>query len=110
MVEQYQNDIVELESKIAAVREKQKVLIQRHEHAHSKKRVQENIRRADTSDVFVRFDSFERRIDRLEAEGELVNFGREPSLNDKFAELADDEDLEKELDKLRDEVEDSNKA
>ncbi|MBN1868068.1 phage shock protein PspA [Candidatus Sumerlaeota bacterium] len=101
LIEHYQNDIVELEAKMASVREKQKILVQRHEHAHSRRRAQTNIRKADSTDVFTRFESFERRIDRMEAEADLVNYGRKPTLEQAFSDIEGDEQLEAELKRLR---------
>jgi len=104
LINQYQSDIIQLEEKIASAREKQKILVQRHAHATYKKRAQENIRKAETTEAFARFDGFERRVDRMEAEADLVNFGRKASLDEEFEKLAGDEELEKELEALRREV------
>jgi len=104
LIEQYQNDIAQLEAKMNTVREKQKILVQRHAHAQSKKRAQENIRRADGTDVMLRFESFERRVDQMEAAADLVNYGRKASLESEFDKLVGDEELEKELEQLRAEV------
>lgn len=104
LVEQYQKDITQLEAKMQSVREKQKVLVQRHVHARTKKRTQEHIRRADTAGVIARVDGFEKRIDRMEAEADLVNYGRKPSLEEEIDRLVGDEGLEQELDQLRTEV------
>ncbi|MBI4557621.1 MAG: phage shock protein PspA [Candidatus Hydrogenedentes bacterium] len=101
LVEQYQSDITQLEDKLSAVREKQRVLVQRHIHAERKKRAQQDIRRADTSDAFLRFESFQNRIEQMEAEADLVNFGRRPSLEEEFSRLEGDEELEKELQALK---------
>ena len=51
-----------------------------------------------------RFDSFERRVDHMEAEADLVNFGRKRGLEDEIDDLKADEGLEKELEALRTEV------
>jgi phage shock protein A len=102
LVGRYQDDIMQLEEKLGAVREKQRVLVQRHVHARGRKRAQRDIRRADTSDAFVRFERFENRIERMEAEADLVNFGRKPGLEDEFLALAADEEIERELDALKD--------
>lgn len=104
LIEQYQNDITQLEAKMNSVREKQRLLVQRHVHAQTKKRAEETIRRADGTDVMARVESFEKRIDRMEAEADLVNFGRKPSLDEAFDRLVGDEELEKELEQLRAEV------
>lgn len=101
IVEHYQGDITQLEEKLATAREKQRVLVQRHAHALGKRRAQENIRRVDTSDALLRFDKFEHRIDRMEAEADLVNYGRKPGLEDEFAGLETDEEIERELAALK---------
>lgn len=104
LIEQYQKDITQLEAKMQSVREQQRVLLQRHAHANAKRRAQEHIRRADSSDVIQRVEGFERRIDRMEAEADLVNYGRKPTLEEEFDRLKEDEELEKELEELRAEV------
>ena len=101
MVEQYQEDIRQLEDKLAAAREKQRVLVQRHIHARQKKRVQSEIRKVDASDAVIRFEQFENRIERMEAEADLVNFGRKPTLEDQLDRLEEDEEIEKELEALK---------
>lgn len=101
LVEQYQTDIMQLEDKLTLAREKQRVLVQRHVHATRKREAQEKIRRSDTADTIARFESFEQRIDRMEAEADLVNFGAKNSLEEEFLKLADDEEIEKELEALK---------
>jgi len=102
LVAQYQQDIQQLEDKLASARERQRILIERHAHATEKKRAEEHIRRFDSSDAIVRFDKFEQRVDRLEAEADLVNFGRKSaSLKDEFAKLEGDEEIERELEALK---------
>ncbi|MCC6694418.1 MAG: phage shock protein PspA [Candidatus Hydrogenedentes bacterium] len=102
LVEQYQADIMQLEEKLAMAREKQRVMVQRHVHATRKKKAQENIRRAETADTMARFETFEQRIDRMEAEADLVNLGvKSSSLEEEFLKLAEDEEIEKELAELK---------
>lgn len=102
LVEQYQADIMQLEDKLAMAREKQRVMVQRHVHATRKKKAQENIRRAETADTMARFETFEQRIDRMEAEADLVNLGvKSSSLEEEFLKLAEDEEIEKELAELK---------
>ncbi len=101
LVTQYQNDIMQLEDKLGAAREKQRVLVQRHRHAQDQKRKENGIRRFDTSDAVKRFEEFEQRIDRMEAEANLVNFGRKPSLKDEFDALEADTEIEQELANLK---------
>lgn len=101
IVEQYQEDMRQLEDKLSSARERQRLLVQRHIRARSKKEAQERIRKVDTSDAFVRFEKFENRIERMEAEADLVNFARKPTLEDEFAKLQEDEEIEKELEALK---------
>jgi len=101
LVEQYQADMTQLEDKLSAAREKQRILVQRHIHAQRKKSAQQEIRRLDTTDTLIRFEQFENRIERMEAEADLVNFGRKPPLEDEFARLEGDDEIEKELQTLK---------
>jgi len=101
LVSQYQSDITQLEEKLNSAREKQRVLVQRHVHAQGRMRAEQNIRKLDTSNAMVRFDTFEERIERMETDAELVNYGRKPSLEEQFRRLEDDEDIEKELEGLK---------
>jgi len=55
----------------------------------------------DSSDALVRFEKFESRIDRMEADGDLVNYGRKSSLADELATLETDEEIERELEAIK---------
>ncbi len=101
LIEQYQQDILQLEDKLNAARERQRILTQRHAHAQEKKRAESQVRRFDSSDAVAKFEKFEQRVDRLEAEANLVNFGRKPGLREEFAKLEADEEIERELATLK---------
>ncbi|MBE9522787.1 MAG: phage shock protein PspA [Proteobacteria bacterium] len=101
LVEQYQDDIRQLEEKLESAREKQRILVQRHIRANGKKRAQEEIRRFDSSEAIIKFENFENRIERMEAEADLVNFGRKPSQEAEWEGLLVDEEIEKELESLK---------
>jgi phage shock protein A len=101
IVAQYQEDIQQLEDKLHKAREKQRLLVQRHIRARRKKRAQEDIRRLDNYEAIARFDEFESRIDRMEAEADLVNHGRRDSLDERFDKLMVDEEIETELAALK---------
>ncbi len=101
LIEQYKADMTQLEDKLSGAREKQRILVQRHIHAERKKRAQQGIRRLDTTDALIRFEQFENRIERMEAEADLINFGRKPPLEDEFARLEGDDEIEKELETLK---------
>jgi phage shock protein A len=94
---QYQEDILELEEKLKSAKEKKRILVQRHKRATGKKRAHSEIRRSDSADTMARFDKLESRIEQMEAEADLVNMPKKPSVTDEFEDLAIDDEIEKEL-------------
>jgi len=101
LLEQYKEDILQLEEKLKNAREKERMLVQRHIHASRKKRAQEEMRRMDSADAVFKFEELEHRIEQMEAEADLVNFGPKPRLEDELERLALDEEIESELKALR---------
>jgi phage shock protein A len=101
LVAQYHEDIRQLEDKLKTARDKQRLLVQRHIHADRKRRAQEEIRRIETSDALFRYEELENRIDRMEADAELVNYGRRSALEEELNRLGSDEDIERELQALK---------
>ena len=101
LVGEYHEDIRQLEDKLGSAREKQRILVQRHIHAARKRRAQEDIRRVDGSEAVIRFEELEHRIERMEAEAELVNFGPPPTLETRIEDLELDDEIERELDALK---------
>jgi len=101
LIDQYKEDIQQLEDKLSSAREKQRILVQRHIRARKSKRAQEDIRRAESTDAMFRFEQLENRIERMEAEADLVNFGRKPSLEEEMENLVLDDEIEQELKDLK---------
>jgi phage shock protein A len=101
LVEKYQEDIRQLEEKLNAAKEKQRLLVQRHIHAWQKKKAREEIRRMDSSEVMFKFDDLEGRIERMESEAELVNFGKKTNLEEELDKLSLDDEIEAELRALK---------
>jgi len=101
MAAQYKDDIRLLEEKLAGAREKQRLLLQRHIRAKRKKQAQEELRRVDNYATIAKFEEFENRIEHMEAEADLVNYGRKTSLEEEIDKLADEDDIEKELAALK---------
>ena len=99
--DQYHEDIQQLEDKLGSARKKQRILVQRHIHANNKKRAQHEIRRMDSSEAVLKFEELENRIERMEAEADLVNFGKKPTIEGEFDMISVDEDIEKELKNLK---------
>ncbi len=101
LIDKYHEDIIELENKLTNAKEKKRVLVQRHKSATGSKRAQEEIRRSNGSDTMARFDKLESRIEQMEAEAELVNINRKPTVDEEFDNLAKDTEIEKELAKIK---------
>jgi phage shock protein A len=107
LVEQYQEDVVQLEHKLGSAREKQRTLIQRHIHARRQRQAQEEIRRMDNSEAVYKFEEFENRIERMEAEADLVNYGRKEAIEQELDAIIVDEDIEKELHRIKSSLEEN---
>lgn len=100
----HQDQIAQLEKKLAIAREKQRLLVQRHVQASQKMRAQTQIRYVETGDAVTRFNQFEARIERMEAAAGLVRPPAKPDLEEHFASIERDEELDKELQRLKSEV------
>jgi phage shock protein A len=101
LVEQYQDDIRQLEDRLGTARQKQRILVARHLRASKGKRAQEEIRRMDSAETIFKFEQIENRIERMEAEAGLVNFGKKPALEEEIENLLVDDEIEKELERLK---------
>lgn len=104
MIKQAQEDITQLEVKVNAAREKQQLLINRHIRAGQKLKTQREIRRAGSLRAFQRFEEFEQKIDRLEAEADLVNpmkNASSDSLENQFNRLEHSDTIDQELSQLK---------
>ena len=101
LIRQYQDDIRQLEEKLKSARDKQQMLVQRHIHAQSKIRAQNELRRIDSSETVMKFGELENRIERMEAEADLVNYGRKTALEEELEKLSVDEEIEDELQAMK---------
>ena len=110
MIEACQGDLEKLEEKLASAKERRRVLVARHHRAAGKKRAGDELRRVQSADTLLRFEEFENRIERLEAEADLAaprertaasRPGEPMTLEEKFARMEADEDIERELAALR---------
>ena len=101
LISEYHHDIAQLEEKLNSAREKQRVLVQRHIYANGKKRAQQDIRRAESAEAMFKYDELESRIDRMEADVELINFGKGRTLEEELENLTANDEIEKELKELK---------
>jgi phage shock protein A len=101
LVDQYREEILQLEEKLDGARDKQRLLAQRHRHAQHKKQAQAELRRAESRETVHKFEELENRIERMEAEAELVHPKRTTPLEDELDKLMLDDDIEKELKSIK---------
>lgn len=110
LIERYRKDIGALEDKLSSARDKQRVLAQRHIQAQKRHQANSEIRKYEAKEAMLRFEQFEQRIDRMEAEADLVNYrgkspNAKPSLEEEFERLEKDDNIEDELKALKAEME-----
>jgi phage shock protein A len=55
----------------------------------------------DSAETMARFEHLESRIERMEAEAEMAGFSGPKSIDEEFDDLAVDEEIEKELAKMK---------
>jgi len=109
-IEKLTNEIGKLETKIAETRAKQQALMIRNNAASNRRDVQKHLHSSKTSEAMAKFEQFSRKVDELEAEADVyAKTGNAKSLDQEFAELQAQDEIEKELAKLKQQVENRDK-
>ena len=101
LIEQAREDIEQLEAKLESAKERQRSLAKRHVRADHRMRARSNVSRVQSSDVMMRFDQFEQRIERMEAEAELAAPRQNRNLEQEFALLEGSDEVEEQLASMR---------
>lgn len=99
--DQGQTSITELEEKIELVRQRQRLLLQRGIHAVEKKKANEILRNAESSEAYRRFLELEAKIEKIEAEAEVAGFSAPAESEDSFVKMETDNAVEQELTLLK---------
>ena len=94
---QYKEDIEQLEDKLRTAKEKERSLIKRQIWAQNTIRSRKEQQRLESADAVMRFEELENRIERMEAEADLINYGKRPPMEEAFESILRDDAIEEEL-------------
>ena len=108
-LEKFNSDISQLQSKLTDAKTRQRSIVIRHKTATSQLAARKHIHDDTIDEMLFRFENAERRIDRVEAQGESLNMGRKKGLAEEIAGLEDDDRVEDALTALKAKVGKSDK-
>jgi phage shock protein A len=103
-LEKFNADITQLQGKLNDAKTRQRSIVIRHKTANSQLSARKQIHSDRLDEMLFRFESAERRIDRMESEAEAISMGRGKGLADEIAGLEGDERVEAELADLKSRV------
>ena len=104
-IDKLTGEIGKLENKIAETRAKQQALAIRNQTASNRRDVQKHLHTNRTNEAMAKFEQYSRKVDELEAEADLYSStGQSKSLEQEFAELQAQDEIEKELAKLKEQM------
>ncbi len=93
------SEINQIEDKLAAVKQKYQMMVERAKRAREEQAAQETLRRASEGNTLHRFNDMEEKIDRMQADNELNRRGS--TLDEKFRDLEEMDDIDAEIEELR---------
>lgn len=96
-----QEEIGQLQHKLDDAKAKQQSLVVREQTARSRMDIRRSADRERLEEAFRKFEAYERKMDNLEAQVEARDLGRDRSLQDEFAELQRNDQVEHELAALK---------
>ena len=105
----FNEDIAKLQSKLNDAKKRQRSLVIRHQTAHSQLAARKHIHDDRIDEMMFRFENAERKIDRVESDGEAMDMGRRKTLAEEIEGLEGDDRIESELEELKSKVTDEPK-
>ncbi|MFV0486724.1 MAG: phage shock protein PspA [Vibrio fluvialis] len=104
-IDKLTGEIAKLESKITETRAKQQALAIRSQAASNRRDVQRHLHTSRTDEAMAKFEQYSRKVDELEAEADLyAQSCKGKSLEQEFAELQAQDEIEQELAKLKEQM------
>jgi len=106
-IAQLNDEVAQLQQKLTDAKSKQKALLMRTKTVESRIKVKRQMHREALDGAFQRFDQFERRMDNLESQLEVMDIGRDvpPDLAAEIDALQEDDRINRELARLKAEME-----
>ncbi len=95
-----QDDLTKLQAKLDEAKAKHRALVMRREAAEQRIRMRSQLYDGRADEAIARYANLERKVDEMEAYADTIR-GHEPSLAQEFAELEQNESVEKELAALK---------
>jgi len=102
--EKFSQDIAKLQSKLSDAKKRQRSILIRHKTATTQLAARKHIHDDKIDEMLFRFESAERKIDRVESEGEAIGLGRRQNLAGEIEGLEGDERVEEALQELKSKV------
>lgn len=99
-------EVAELERKLQETRARQQALVTRHKAAGNRRDVRRQLDTGKADEALSKFEQYERRIDEMEAEADSYNVGRGKNLEQEFADLQAQDEIEKELERMKANIKD----
>lgn len=99
-ISKLQNEVGQLQDKLADAKTRQKAIILRQKTVSSRLEVKRTLDSGKVDAAMGRFEQYERKIDDLESQVDAYDLGKK-SLADEFAELESDDEIDDELAALK---------
>jgi phage shock protein A len=103
-MEKFNQDISKLQAKLGDAKNRQRSIVLRHKTATTQLAARKHIHNDRIDEMLFRFENAERKIDRIESEGEAMDMGRRKTLAEEIAGLEDSDSVEAELADLKQQV------
>lgn len=97
----YNEDLAQLQGKLDEAKAKKKGIEIRMKTAKKRVKIRQTLHDGRVDEAMERYSTLERRIDELEADAESFDLGKERTLDEEFAELAAENGIVDELERMK---------